>query len=93
MALPVFYSDHARDTARQVYNFILSKFGEKAARHFQVKLKKTIHSISEFPYAFKATDLYDSIRIALIAKQTSVVYEVKEELIYLHYFWDNRQDQ
>ena len=92
MALQVFYSDRARDTARQVYNFILVKFGKKAAGDFKIKLENTIQSISEFPYIFKASGLDETIRIGLITRQTSVVYEVRDDTIYLHYFWDNRQE-
>ena len=41
---------------------------------------------------FKASELGENIRIGLITKQSSVLYEILEDAIFLHYFWDNRQE-
>ncbi len=92
MGLEISYSDRAKESARDVYNFILENFGQKAAATFRLKLETTLRSILEFPFLFKASELDESIRIGLITKQTSVVYEVRHETIFLHYFWDNRQE-
>jgi plasmid stabilization system protein ParE len=92
VAFEIVFSDYAEDTARLVYHFIKENFGKKAADSFRIKLKRTLHTISEFPYSFKSAELDESIRIGLITKHTSVVYEIRADAIYLKYFWDNRQE-
>jgi hypothetical protein len=48
--------------------------------------------IAQFPEMFKASELGENIRIGLITRQSSVLYEILEDAIFLHYFWDNRQE-
>ncbi|MHA4893337.1 type II toxin-antitoxin system RelE/ParE family toxin [Pedobacter sp. PWIIR3] len=90
--MEIIYSQAAKDTSRDVYAFIKEKFGDKAARDFLFKINKTLRSIGQFPEMFKASQLGENIRIGLITKQSSVLYEVLEDAIFLHYFWDNRQE-
>lgn len=36
---------------------------------------------------------FSNVRKAVITSQSSVFYEVREEEIWLLYFWDNRQEK
>lgn len=41
---------------------------------------------------FKKSELGEHIRLGLIARYTSFLYEVTDTRIILHFFWDNRQE-
>ena len=92
MSLNIVFSEEAEITANQIYDFIEEHFGKRSAIEFKAKTQHTLATISKFPYMFKAAAIGDNFRIGLITGQTSVLYQVKEDSIYLHYFWDNRQE-
>ncbi len=92
MPLEIIYSQAAKDTAKDVYSFIRQEFGEKAAKDFLIKMNRTLRGIAQFPEMFKASELGENIRLGLITKQSSVLYEILEDAIFLHYLWDNRQE-
>ena len=56
------------------------------------KAEKVILLIAENPFMYKVTTIDKTVRIALISKQTSLFYQVKDESIDLLFFWDNRQE-
>ena len=92
MSFQVRTSPRSKSTSKSVYNFITNKFGAKAANEFILKAKKTIRLIAEYPYMFKASGIDENVRIGFITKQTSLVYSVSDDTVYLLYFWDNRQE-
>lgn len=92
MSLQVFYTPRSKESLESVYRFILDRFGELSADKFISKADKTINLISQQPFIFKASDLDEKIRIALITRQCSLFYKVTETSVHLLFFWDNRQD-
>ena len=92
MGLRIEFSDRAKKTADEIYDFIEENFGEKEAIAFKSKTGKTLNTMCKFPYMFKASNLGEDIRVGLITEQTSVLYQIHEDFIHLHFFWDNRQE-
>lgn len=92
MSFQIRTSPRSKFTSKSVYNFINNKFGNRAANEFILKTEKTLKLIAEYPYMFKASGIADNIRIGFITKQTSLVYMITDDAIYLLYFWDNRQE-
>ncbi len=76
------YSQSAKDTAKYVYTFIKEEFGDKAAKDFIIKINETLGTIARFPEMFKASELGVNIRMGLITKQTLVLYEIFEDVIF-----------
>jgi len=91
--LPVFYSSRPKGTFELTYDFIRNKFGHNASDKFLSKAKKNISHIAENPFMFKASTIDENGRIALITKQCSLFYRVKEHSVTLLFFRDNRQEQ
>jgi len=58
----------------------------------EVEELKTINLIAEQPLMFEASAIDDSVRVAVISKQTSLFYRVTKDSIHLSIFWDNRQE-
>jgi len=90
MSVPVFWTDEAQETFESIVNFIEYKWGFNSAKKFVNKANKTIASIADHPYIFKAV-YPSSHRQAVITGQTSL-YEVNSNYIALIFFWDNRQE-
>lgn len=92
MGLKIIYTSEAKASLKAVYNFIRLEFGDKSANKFKAKAENIIELISSNPLMFKSTIISENIRVALIAKQCSLFYEVAQDHIGLLFFWDNRQD-
>lgn len=92
MNLSVFYTPTAKDTLISVYDFIDEKFGRRSADKFLLKAEKTIIIITSNPFLFKASETDEKLRIALVTKQCSLFYLVRDSQIHLLFFWDNRQE-
>ena len=92
MSLSVYYTPRSKETLTSVYQFILNKFGVTAANRFLLKSKKIIKLIAEHPLMFKASDIDENVRVALVTKQCSLFYRAIDTAIHLLFFWDNRQE-
>lgn len=92
MKLEIVYTPEARVTLNSIYNFITAEFGNAASNRFAIRTEKTIDLTAGNPLMFKASSIDESVRVAVITKQTSLFYRVTDTAIHLLYFWDNRQD-
>jgi plasmid stabilization system protein ParE len=92
MSLTIFYTPRSKETLSSVYDFIINKFGAGAANKFAENAEKITSLIAEHPFMFKASEIDENVRIALISKQTSLFYRVTDNSIHLLFFWDNRQE-
>lgn len=92
MNLDIVYTPRAQLTLIACYNFVLENWGEKYADEFIFKIESILIKISEQPYIFRSTVIGDDVRIALVVKHVSLVYEIRKDKIILLFFWDNRQD-
>ncbi len=92
MSLAVFYTPRSTETLRSTYDFINEKFGVIIADKFIVKAESVIALIAENPFMYNAATIDSSVRKALVTKQTSLFYRVKDDSIDLLFFWDNRQE-
>ena len=92
MSLPIFYTPRSKETFAAVYDFICNKFGINSANKFALKADKIIALIAENPLMYKATEIDETVRVALITKQCSLFYRITDTSIHLLFFWDNRQE-
>jgi plasmid stabilization system protein ParE len=92
VSLKIVFTPRSQETLISVYEFIFNEFGKRAAIKYKDKADRVIKSISLYPYMFKASSFDESVRIGLITKQSSIVYQVTDTTIILHVFWDNRQE-
>ncbi|MGV3546550.1 MAG: type II toxin-antitoxin system RelE/ParE family toxin [Pedobacter sp.] len=86
------WSPEAEETFDSIISFIIDNWGISASNKFIRKTKKLLVSIALMPEMFPETT-FSNVRKAVITSQSSVFYEVREEEIWLLYFWDNRQEK
>ena len=91
MTLEVIWSNRAEDSFEEIVKQIEGKWTNKEVSNFLKRCNKTILSISNHPYIFQATQL-PNVRKAVVSKQTSIIYEIRESQIVILLFWDNRQE-
>jgi plasmid stabilization system protein ParE len=91
MALRVKWSNEARATYENVLQYLKENWTQTEIEKFVSKTNSILLIISYQPYLFKASH-YKKVRKAVITKQNSLFYLVRESDIYLLSFWDNRRD-
>lgn len=92
MSLPVRWTTVAEDSFSEIIAFLEERWSEREARNFVRKSNRLIKQISHFPYSYEASVHNPEVRKGFVAKQCSLFYEVKEDVIVLLYFWDNRRE-
>lgn len=92
MSLEIHYTPKAKKSLQFLYAFIAERFGKRRADTFIKDANDTILLLTDQPYLFKKSELGEHIRLGLIARYTSFLYEVTDTRIILHFFWDNRQE-
>lgn len=92
MSLEIYYTPKAKKSLAFLYDFIADQFGKRHASKFLKNAEDTMHLLKTQPYIFKKSEFGEHIRLGLIARNTSFLYEVSENRIILHFFWDNRQE-
>jgi plasmid stabilization system protein ParE len=91
MALTVKWSKKAKATYESVISYLKENWTDKEAIAFSNRVESIVSNISHQPYLFKASN-YKRIRKAVIGKQNSLFYLVKESEVLLVTFWNNWRD-
>ena len=91
MALNIFQSKHADKSFDSIITWLQSNWGEHSVSLFVKKVYEFLEIISEFPEigSLENTDL--NIRGFVIVKQITIFYQVRNEMIIILNFYDNRQ--
>jgi plasmid stabilization system protein ParE len=92
MMYEIVLTQTAIETYEAIFEQIQSKWGDKIADKFEVKMFETLDHISRTPLMFKSTFEKRTVRKGWINKNCSFFYEVNAFEIQILFFWDNRQD-
>jgi plasmid stabilization system protein ParE len=79
-------------TYEQIVSFLLSEWGQTSANKFMDEVDKILVLISKNPKMFKRSLKLADVRIGYLTPHNSVIYRIKNNVIELILFWDNRQD-
>jgi plasmid stabilization system protein ParE len=85
------WSDDALIDYNQNIDYLLKEWSEKVALEFVEDVEATIELINDFPELYPLTE-YLGVRKALVRKQITLFFRIKDEKIYLIRFWNNYQD-
>lgn len=89
MALNINWTAEAKQTYGHILEYLQEEWSTKEVEAFIKRTEALLLIISTQPYIFKAS-AYKQIRQAVIGKQNSLFYLVKNDEIFLLTFWDNR---
>ena len=91
MALNINWTAEAKQTYGNILEYLQEEWSIKEVEVFIERTENLLLIIAQQPYIFKAS-AYKQIRQAIIGKQNSLFYLVKNNGIFLLAFWDNRQN-
>jgi plasmid stabilization system protein ParE len=89
--MQIVWSDDALIDYHQNIDYLLKEWSVQVALEFVEDVETTIKLITDFPELFPLTD-YFGVRKALVRKQITLFYRIKDEKIYLIRFWNNYQN-
>lgn len=89
--MQVVWSEDALIDYHQNIDYLLKEWSEKVALEFMEDVEATIELINDFPELYPLTE-YLGVRKALVRKQITLFFRIKDEKIYLIRFWNNYQD-
>lgn len=92
MDYKIFWTQEAIDNLESILEYLSANFSNQEIDKFKKKLSKQIELIQKFPQMFPVSSYNTKLRKAVLSKQTTVFYEVKENVIHLVYLFVNYQD-
>jgi plasmid stabilization system protein ParE len=92
MIYKILWTNEAVNNLEHILHYISSQWTEKEVAHFKRRLVEQLNIISKFPSIFPTSATVPRLRKAVLSKQTTIFYEVREEVIYIVYLFDNRQN-
>lgn len=92
MDYKIFWTQEAIDNLESILEYLSANFSNQEIDKFKKKLSKQIELIQKFPQMFPVSSYNTKLRKAVLSKQTTVFYEVKENMIHLVYLFVNYQD-
>ncbi|RVU01988.1 hypothetical protein EOD41_08530 [Mucilaginibacter limnophilus] len=90
MAFDVIWSAEAEKSYSKILLYLQKNWTDREVNHFVKRVNILIKNITQQPYLFKPSST-KQIRKAVIGKQNSLFYLVRNHQIILLTFWDNRQ--
>lgn len=92
MDYKIFWTQEAIDNLESILEYLSANFSNQDIDKFKKKLSKQIELIQKFPQMFPVSSYNTKLRKAVLSKQTTVFYEVKENMIHLVYLFVNYQN-
>ena len=92
MKYTIEFSEYALETFAEIKNQINNKWGYAVVVDFEQRTTKVLAIIQDAPFIYQSPAFNPNIRKAFIHKNCSMFYEIKNSLISISFFWDNRQD-
>ncbi len=91
MAYKLRWSEESVRNLENILEGINSKWSDKEVNHFKIKLSHQLDLIAQNPYMFPVSSFKTDLRKAVLSKQTTIFYQVTDDIIYLAYIHLNRK--
>ena len=92
MDYKIFWTKEAIHNLEDIIDYLRLKWTEKEVENFKNKLSKQIDLISSNPKMFPVSSHISRLRKAVLSKQTSIFYELRDNHIYLAYLFVNKKN-
>ena len=93
MGYKIFWTEEAIRNLEEIVNYLLSRWTQKEVNNFKLKLSRQIDLIGNNPKLFPISTFQPRLRKAVLSKQTSIFYEIKDNEIYLAYIFVNYKNR
>ena len=96
MSLSVVFLKSAEQDVKELKHYVFRRFGVETWQSTLSKLQESIHTPQAHPQAGKVPDELRTLNPGLfrqiISGMNRVIYEIRQETIYIHIVCDNRRD-
>lgn len=92
MSFEIKFSPKAESTFEDLVTLLNQRWGEKFVNEFKNKVTKSLDVISETPFIFPVAPENAELRKCVIHKNCSMLYRMRNDMVEIVYFWDNRQE-
>ena len=86
------WSDESIKNLEEILDDIKFKWTDKEVDHFKSKLSHQLDLIIQNPHMFPASTIKPELRKAVLSKQTTIFYQITDDIIYLTYLHINKKD-
>jgi plasmid stabilization system protein ParE len=87
------FSDLATFKLELLSDFLIKKWSEQSNLKFLEKLDSKLKTIQSNPNSYPQSEIQPGLRKCVVKKQTTVLYEVQNDIIYVLNIIDTRQDR
>lgn len=91
--MKVAFSKLAVCKLEQLLQYLTQQWSSKSKDKFLKKLDASIKALAENPEIFPASTIDPKLRKCVISKQSSLLYEIHTDGIFIVNLFDNRQDK
>ncbi len=88
----LFWTEEAISNLESILTYISSEWTGREVINFKKILSRQIQLIGQFPLIFPGSIYNPRLRKAVLSKQTIIFYEVKNQIIYIVFLFNTRQN-
>lgn len=92
MDYKLFWSEEAIRNLENILDYLIEKWSQREVNNFKSKLSRQLDLIVKNPRMFPVSEYNSRLRKAVLSKQTTIFYEIREDVIYIAYLFANQQD-
>lgn len=92
MEYKLHWSEEAIKNLEEILDYLKYKWTHKEVENFKLKLSKQLDLIVRNPLMFPLSNYNPRLRKAVLSRQTTIFYEIKDNIIYLAYLFVNRKN-
>ena len=86
------WTEESIKNLEEILEDIAHKWSSKEVENFKRKFGRQLELIVQNPFMFPCSKKRPSLRKAVLSKQTTIFYEVIDNVVYLTYIHINRRD-
>lgn len=88
----IVWSDEAVSNLESILDYLERRWTEREINRFKELLSKQLDIIRNKPELFPKSEIQPQLRKAVLSKQTSIYYLIRDRDIYLVFLFDNRMN-
>ncbi len=86
------WTEEAINNLENILDYLIDKWTQREVNNFKSKLNKKLDVISKNPFMFPVSTYNQRLRKAVLSKQTTIFYELKNNEIYIAYLFVSKKD-
>lgn len=88
----IIWSQESLRNLDDIIDYLRDHWTEKEVLKFKFLLSRRLKVISSFPGLYPRSAQNKALLKSVVTRQTSIIYQVKEDTIYIVYLFDNRMN-